>query len=233
MSEEELSVITRGYDRGKVNPVTTDKGDHGDFSEKQKELREKKEKRKQDYQKMMAKRKNGSKRRKRASASAARCSQYSSNVRNNFAHQTGRKFVNSSSEVFVFEDLTTKNMTKAPKPKKDDNGKYLPNGARAKAGLNKAILESVWGKVKLFTTYKAHRVNKLVIVVPQHHTSQECSKCSHTHPDNRQEQAVFVCQNCGFTAHADANAANVIKWCGIRMLRDGDIAVKAKKTTMR
>ena len=66
-------------------------------------------------------------------------------------------------------------MTKAPKPKKaQENGKYLPNGAAAKAGLNKAILESAWGKTKLFTVYKAGRANKLVIAVPPQGTSQEC-----------------------------------------------------------
>ena len=72
-------------------------------------------------------------------------------------------------------------MTKAPKPQKDENGNYVPNGARAKAGLNKGRLESAWGKVRLFTSYKARRVNKLVIGVPPHHTSQECSRCSLTH----------------------------------------------------
>jgi hypothetical protein len=43
------------------------------------------------------------------------------------------------------------NMTKAPKPKKaQENGKYLPDGAAAKAGLNKAILESAWGNQAIY-----------------------------------------------------------------------------------
>jgi hypothetical protein len=50
-----------------------------------------------------------------------------------------------------------RNMTKSPKPKQDENGNYIKNGARAKAGLNRAILDSAWGKVKLYTTYKAKR----------------------------------------------------------------------------
>ena len=132
-----------------------------------------------------------------------------------------------------FEDPQVKDMTKAPKPQKDENGNYVPNGARAKAGFNKGRLESAWGKVRLFTSYKTRRVNKLVIGVPPHHTSQECSRCSHTHPDNRLEQATFECKNCGFTANAGINAASVIKWRGIRLLLAGEIAVKAKKTTMR
>jgi len=122
-----------------------------------------------------------------------------------------------------------KNMTGAPKPKKDNAGKFPPNGAQVKAELNKAILTSAWGKVRLFTTYKAIRVNKLVLVVPPHHTSQERSKCSHTDPDNRKEQAVFECQNCGFTSHADANVTEVIKRRGIQMLLAGEIDVKVKR----
>ncbi len=52
-------------------------------------------------------------------------------------------------------------MTRAPKPKKSAGGTYIANGAKAKAGLNKSILESAWGRVKLFTMYKASRRNKL------------------------------------------------------------------------
>ncbi|HSA77486.1 MAG TPA: transposase, partial [Nitrospirota bacterium] len=101
------------------------------------------------------------------------------------------------------------------------------------AGLNRSILESAWGKVRQFTAYKAIKANKLVIAVPPNGTSQECSKCSHTHPDNRISQSLFVCQNCGFTENADCNASLVIKRTGIRMLLDGGISVKQKKCVMR
>jgi putative transposase len=108
---------------------------------------------------MMARRKLGSKRRNRAKIKTARCRQYSANVRNDFAQKTSRTLVNSEMEVFVFEDLKIKNMTKAPKPKKDENG----NGARAKAALNKGILDSV---VSVFFTRKYSRVDFL----SKHHT---------------------------------------------------------------
>jgi len=35
-------------------------------------------------------------------------------------------------------------MTKRAKPKQDENGKYIKNGAAAKSGLNEAILKSMW-----------------------------------------------------------------------------------------
>ena len=70
------------------------------------------------------------------------------------------------------------------------------------------------------------------VIIP-HGTLQECSKCSHTHPDNRISQLLFVCQNCGFTENADYNASLVVKRTGIRMLLDGGISVKQKKRVMR
>jgi len=157
----------------------------------------------------------GSHRQKRTAQKIAGCHAYAANVRHDFAHKASRKIVDSEAEVFVFEDLKVRNMTKAPKPRNAGNGRYLPNGAAAKAGLNRSMLESAWAKVRQFTAYKARKANKLVIAVPPDGASQECSKCSHTHPDNRKSQLLFVCQNCGFTENADHNASLVIKKTGI------------------
>jgi hypothetical protein len=46
----------------------------------------------------------------------------------------------------VFEDLSLHQMVNKPKAKQDENGKYLHNGASAKAGLNKSILEVLDGE---------------------------------------------------------------------------------------
>ena len=110
--------------------------------------------------------------------------------------------------------------------------RYIRNGAAAKAGLNKAILDSMWGNIVLFTQYKGLKKEKLTIKVPPPGTSQECSQCGHTHPDNRETQAVFHCLECGFTANADHNAAIVIKKRGIRELLDGKIQAK-QRTSVR
>ncbi len=39
------------------------------------------------------------------------------------------------------------------------------------------------------------------------YSSQECSVCHYTHRANRPDQQTFCCQVCGFTIHADHNAA--------------------------
>jgi len=121
-------------------------------------------------------------------------------------------------------------MTKRAKVKKDTAGKYQKNGAAAKTGLNTAILASIWGMIVLFTTYKGLSKGKLTIKTPPPGTSHECSRCGHTHPDNRVKQTLFVCQSCGFAENADFNAARVIKKRGIKALIDGTLSVKQKKT---
>ncbi len=51
--------------------------------------------------------------------------------------------------LVVVEDLRLKNMTKAPaaKPDPEQEGSFLPNGAAAKAGLNRVILDKALGEV--------------------------------------------------------------------------------------
>lgn len=103
--------------------------------------------------------------------------------------------------------------------------------------LHKAMLSSALGLVKQFTTYKAANKNKLVLSVPAHHTSQECSVCGHIDPNNRLEQSVFRCTACNHTENADLNASKVIKSRGIKVLAKhlesviaGTVVVKIKKT---
>jgi putative transposase len=108
-------------------------------------------------------------------------------------------------------------------------GKWLRNGANAKAGLNRKILASCWGRIDAFLRYKAAKRNKLVGKVPARNTSRGCSRCGHIHADNR-DAGRFVCVRCGFTLHADHNAGINIRTRGIEALRDGAFSVgKPKK----
>ncbi len=115
-----------------------------------------------------------------------------------------------SYDMVAVEDLRITNMVRrpAPKPDPDQPGVFLPNGARAKAALNKAILASVWGR---FLTRLDHKMPEgHVVRVDPKNTSRTCAACGHTAATNRKSQAVFACQACGHSAHADTNAALVI-----------------------
>jgi putative transposase len=112
------------------------------------------------------------------------------------------------------------NMTKQPKAKQDAAGRYVPNQASAKAGLNKAILDKGWHQLEVFTKYKAANAGKAVFKIPAPYTSQECASCGHTHSDNRKAQALFICGHCGNVDNADRNASLVIKKRAIRLIQD-------------
>ncbi len=58
-----------------------------------------------------------------------------------------------------------------------------------------------------FVEYKARLAGVRVVLVDPRYTSQECSACGHIAKANRQSQARFSCQHCGYTANADFNAA--------------------------
>jgi putative transposase len=65
--------------------------------------------------------------------------------RQDFCVKTARALADKHAMV-VLEKLSTRNMTRRAKPVEDpDNpGRYLPNGAAGKSGLNKAILSKGW-----------------------------------------------------------------------------------------
>ncbi|MDN5441980.1 MAG: transposase, partial [Acinetobacter sp.] len=127
---------------------------------------------------------------------------------------------NERNKVFIFEKLNTQKMTKKPNPKKDELGRFIPNKAKAKAGLNKAILNVGWYMLEAYVKYKAIRLGKAVFKVQAAYTSQECASCGHTHPDNRKTQEKFKCVSCGHTDNADKNASKVIKSRAIKLILD-------------
>jgi putative transposase len=75
----------------------------------------------------------------------------------------------------------------------------------------RGVLHS-WGfaQLRTFLEYKAKRAGVRVAVVDSRNSSQECFACGHTDRRNRPNQSTFRCSACGFSAHADINAACVI-----------------------
>jgi putative transposase len=123
-----------------------------------------------------------------------------------------RRLVNDH-DLIVYEDLKIKNMTRRPKPRPDQQGGYEPNGATAKAGLNRSIHDAGWGELRAMIDYKAESAGREVIAVDPRNTSRTCSGCGHVSAGNR-HGAVFRCQRCGHEAHADVNAAENILRAG-------------------
>src|SRR5208337_1231220 len=230
LTEGELDSIVNGIDRGVVIPIAMSNGKEYDFTgAEQKSLAHAQEVRKK-LQKKLSNQRKGSKRRERTKVRIGKTYAKERNIREDRAHKISHDITEDTAQVNIFEDLQVSNMVRKPKVKRDANGTFLNNGARAKAGLNKSILNSMWGRIVTFSRYKGLKKEKLTIKIPAHGTSQECSRCGHIHPDNRETQAIFACQKCGLTLNADYNASLVIKKRGINMLRNGEITTKDKKT---
>ena len=207
-----------GIDRGAVRAVQCGNEVY-DLSSRQKQIKLNKEKKLKRYQRKMARQQVGSKRRAVTKKHISNGYQKISNIRNDFCHKTSHAIVtHDNNKVIVLEDLRTKNMTKKPKPKLDENGQWIKNGANAKAGLNKAILDKGWHKLEEFIKYKSVKYGKAWFKVSAKYTSQECANCSHTHPNNRKSQSEFICERCGNTDNADRNAAEVIKKRAIKLI---------------
>ena len=230
MTEGELDSIANGGDRGVVIPIAMSNGKGYDFTEAEKKSTAEARQLRKTLQRKLAKQRKGSKRRENTKTRIGKTYAKERNIREDRAHKISHDIVEDTAQVNIFEDLQVPNMIRKPKVKKDASGKFLKNGAKAKAGLNRSILNSTWGRIVIFTKYKGLKREKLTIKIPAHGTSQECSHCGHIHPDNRETQAIFSCQNCGFTLNADYNASLVIKKRGIKMLRNGEITAKDKET---
>jgi hypothetical protein len=67
-----------------------------------------------------------------------------------------------------------------------------------------------------------------VLSIPAAYSSQECSACQHTHPDNCKEKR-FVCQRCGHEAHADTHAGKFNAARGIQSEREQTVVVLVVK----
>ncbi|MFJ3949401.1 RNA-guided endonuclease InsQ/TnpB family protein [Streptomyces libani] len=98
------------------------------------------------------------------------------------------------------------NMTRRPKPRPVEDGTFEPNGAAAKAGLNRGILDAGWGVFLAVLTAKAECAGRRLIVVDPRNTSRTCPLCGHVSAQNRDGEG-FQCTACGFIEHADTVGA--------------------------
>ena len=111
--------------------------------------------------------------------------------------------------LIAMEDLDVQAMTRKPKPRPDpaNPGRYLHNGAKAKAGLDRSILSNNWSRLMTRLKDKMDANGGNLVIVPAAYTSQACHECGHVAKKNRESQAVFKCVECGYRANADVNAA--------------------------
>lgn len=168
-------------------------------------------------QQRLAKKKKWSNRRRKAAKSVRNVHRKLRNQRNDYLQKHSRWLVDTY-ETIVFEDIKPSNLSRAPKAKQDEQGNYLPNGASAKAGLNKSILDAGWNQFITMCEYKAANAGTVqVIRVDPRYTSQACSGCGKIVKKTLDERW-HSCE-CGCELDRDHNAAKNILRLG-RSLRE-------------
>jgi putative transposase len=160
-------------------------------------------------QQALSRKKRGSHRRKKAVQRVAKAHRKVRNQRADFLHKESRQLVNTYG-LIVFEELQPAHMSKRAKPKQEENGSYLPNGASAKSGLNKSIHDAGWGQFVQYCTDKAEDAGRTVAQVNPRYTSQVCSGCG-TVKKKTLDERWHSCA-CGTELDRDHNAAlNILR----------------------
>ncbi len=171
-------------------------------------------------QQSLARKKRGSNRRRKAAGRVTALHTKVRRYRLDHAHKTALALVRDH-DVIVHEALKTGDMSRRPGPRPAADGTWKPNGAAAKAGLNKSILDAGWGVFLGVLRAKAESAGRVVVEVDPRHTSQRCSQCGHVAAGNRVTQAQFRCLVCEYESHADVNAARNILRAGLALQAAG------------
>jgi len=167
------------------------------------------EKKREKLQQSLSRKKRGSRRRKKAVKQVAKAHRKVRNQRADFLHKESRQLVNTYG-LMVFEELQPANMSRRARPKQDENGKYLPNGASAKSGVNKSIQDAGWNQFVQYCSYKAANAGRIVLTVNPRYTSQVCSGCG-TVKKKELSERWHSCE-CGTELDRDHNAAlNILR----------------------
>ncbi len=154
--------------------------------------------------------KRGSNNSKKAFKKIAIIHEKVANQRYDFLQKLSNELVNNH-DTICLEDLNIHGMSARCKPKKDEQGNYIPNGQSAKSGLNKSITDAGWGMFVEMINYKAEWKGKNVLQMPRFQASTKiCSKCEHKQ-NLTLAQREWVCEHCGTLHDRDENAAKVIK----------------------
>lgn len=197
----------RAFDQGVTDRLVFDSGD---TSENPRWLREKLDVL-AELQRSRARCKRGSRGYRKWNVEIARMHRKIANCRKDWLHKTSAELV-ANHEVLATEKLSTKNMTRAPKAKPDPDqpGAFLPNGAAAKAGLNREILSAGFAQFLQMCVYKAEEAGTRMHLAEtrQIKPTQRCAHCGHMESKTLDERT-HLCERCGFMTDRDRNAALV------------------------
>ncbi len=202
MKQTPYTDLAIGIDMGLLHFVTTSDGDTIEnprhFRKSYGHLKK--------MQRAHSRKKKKSNRRRKAARLVAKAHRKMANQRRDFHHKAARILVQTY-ETIVFEDLSIHNIVKRPKPRLDEQERYLPNGAAAKSGLNKSIHDAGWASFIALVEHKAAWAGVTVSKVNPQKTSQICSACHKEGEHKDLSVRTHICVHCGVVLDRDVNAA--------------------------
>ncbi len=144
------------------------------------------------WQRIVARRNKGSKRREKAKTHLQKTYEYSTNQSDDYMHKLSNALVKSGYTSFAVEDLHIRNMVKNHR-------------------LADAIHNASWNRFIQLLSYKAESAGLSVVKVDARNTSKECSNCGNIRemPLSTRE---YNCNRCGMQLDRDINASiNILK----------------------
>ncbi|MFF5130069.1 RNA-guided endonuclease InsQ/TnpB family protein [Streptomyces syringium] len=176
-----------------------------------------------------AKKRNGgkySRRLRRTLGQIGKLKSRQANRRQDFTHKLTTDLAKNHGLIGI-EDLRVKNMTKSAKGTVEMPGKNV----RAKAGLNRSVLDNIPGERRRQLEYKSRLYGSELRAVPPFHTSQTCADCGVVDPGSRKGCGrLFACVHCGHEDDADHNASMEIE---ARARRTGGTVTNSTRSTPR
>ena len=144
------------------------------------------------WQRIVARRQKGSKRREKAKLKLQKKWEDVSSQSNDFAHKLSTKLVDSGYTSFAVEDLRIQNMAKNHR-------------------LAQSIQNSSWNGFIQMLSYKAESAGMNAIKADPRDTSKECSNCGNIQ-DMPLSAREYNCSRCGMRLDRDINASiNILK----------------------
>ena len=139
------------------------------------------------WQKIVARRSKGSKRREIAKARLQKTYEYSTNQSDDYLHKLSDTLVKSGYTSFAVEDLHIQNMVKNHR-------------------LAHSIQNASWNRFIQMLSYKAESAGMKVIKVDARNTSKECSNCGNIQ-DMPLSIREYICSRCDMQMDRDINAS--------------------------
>ena len=172
------------------------------------------------YQRRLSKKKPGSKNFAKAKTKLGKAHAQVVDARKDWTHKTTTRLVKEF-DVVCIEDLNVRGMTRSTRGK----------GRKAKAGLNRRVLEQSFAEIRRLLEYKARDCGGEVVAIDRFFpSSKTCSSCGYINESLTLNQRFWTCTSCGEHHDRDINAAKNIQAAGLAVLACGDGIRPTKKS---